>query len=303
MAVLVGSFDILEDDSVEQDRRRMARFRHDRRLHGCPLQSLSLELIKCRDLDEVHEVVDFLYDHVGGGAPIYFEQLRTGLGSLPLTPPIILTPIHWAKFVREPGLCLPATAVKTPGTQPTAAGHASAGEATSAPAPQVVSQTPADVNSESAAAASTNSAEWAAALSKDALSTALATPFSALDAKQLFTGDFAGHFFRAQAAGGGKLDEAVRKAFVKFDKDGSGEMDSQEFQAAIFSLGLELKAEEVQALFHAADSDSSGAIDVNEFAALVTRLLQAQELPPASEAGADAEIAEAFRKFDEDDSG
>ncbi|MGB1600296.1 MAG: EF-hand domain-containing protein, partial [Promethearchaeia archaeon] len=208
----------------------------------------------------------------------------------------------WAKFVREPGLCLPATAVKTPGTQPTAAGHASAGEATSAPAPpQVLSQTPADT--ESAAAASNNSAEWAAALSKDALSTALATPFSALDAKRLFTGDFASHFFRAQAAGGGKLDEAVREAFVKFDKDGSGEMDSQEFQAAIFSLGLELKAEEVEALFHAADSDSSGAIDVNEFAALVTRLLQAQELLPASEAGTDAEIAEAFRKFDEDDSG
>ena len=300
MSMLIGSFDILEDDSVEQDRRRMARFRHDRRIYGCPLQSLSLELIKCRDLDEVHDVVDFLYDHVGGGAPIYFEQLRTGLGSLPLTPPILLTPIHWAKFVREPGLCLPATAVKTPAPQPTAAAHACAGQATSSPAPQGVSHTPAE--SESAAAGSKKSAEWAGPLSKDALSTVLATPFSALDAKRFFTGDFASHFFRAQAAGGEKLDEAVREAFVKFDKDGSGEIDSQEFQAAMFSLGLELNAEEVQALFNAADSDSSGAIDVNEFAALVTRLLQAQELPPAS-AGADAEIAEAFRKFDEDDSG
>ena len=64
-----------------------------------------------------------------------------------------------------------------------------------------------------------------------------------------------------------------------------------------------LSVDSKEALFHAADSDSSGAIDVNEFAALVTRLLQAQELLPASEAGTDAEIAEAFRKFDEDDSG
>ena len=65
-----------------------------------------MELVKCRDLDQLNEVIDGLYEHIGGGALIPFEQLRTGLGSLPLTPPVIMTPIHWMKFVRDPGLHL-----------------------------------------------------------------------------------------------------------------------------------------------------------------------------------------------------
>ena len=57
--------------------------------------------MRCRDLEQLHATIDFVYERVGGGAPICYEQLATGLGSLPLSPPVIFTPIHWAKFVRD----------------------------------------------------------------------------------------------------------------------------------------------------------------------------------------------------------
>ena len=60
--------------------------------------------MRCRDLDQLHATIDFVYDRVGGGAPICYQQLATGLGSLPLSPPVIFTPMHWAKFVRDAGL-------------------------------------------------------------------------------------------------------------------------------------------------------------------------------------------------------
>jgi hypothetical protein len=107
ICVLVDGFDTEDNVVAAQDQAFRAAFRAHHKAYGCPLASLSAELVKAQDLEHLHDLVNFLYEHVGGGAPVCFEQLRTGLGSLPLTPPVILTPLHWVRFVKHEGLCLP----------------------------------------------------------------------------------------------------------------------------------------------------------------------------------------------------
>ena len=106
VCVLVDGFETVDDhNDAAVDAALRASFRPQHQAYRCPLASLSMELVKAQDLDQLHDLVNFLYEHVGGGAPVCFEQLRTGLGSLPLTPPVIFTPLHWVQFVKREGLC------------------------------------------------------------------------------------------------------------------------------------------------------------------------------------------------------
>ena len=59
---------------------------------------------------------------------------------------------------------------------------------------------------------------------------------------------------------------AIQAAFNKFDKDGSGAIDREEFGEAMLQLGLRHSSADVDMLFQAYDTDGLGEIDLNEFA-------------------------------------
>ena len=70
----------------------------------------------------------------------------------------------------------------------------------------------------------------------------------------------------------GKIDQrttggpmALRKAFKYFDSDGSGDIDPDEFYAAMRSFGLEFTEDQVLALFGYYDVDCDGALSYYEF--------------------------------------
>lgn len=54
----------------------------------------------------------------------------------------------------------------------------------------------------------------------------------------------------------------LQQAFDKFDSDGSGLLDENEFAQAMHVLGLRLSKEEYQLLFKEYDADGSGEIDL-----------------------------------------
>ena len=53
-----------------------------------------------------------------------------------------------------------------------------------------------------------------------------------------------------------------KQAFDKFDADGSGLLDADEFAQAMHVLGLRLSKEEYKLLFDEYDADGSGEIDL-----------------------------------------
>jgi len=58
---------------------------------------------------------------------------------------------------------------------------------------------------------------------------------------------------------------ALRKSFKFFDTDGSGDIDPDEFYAAMHAFGLEFTEDQVLALFGHYDSDADGALSYYEF--------------------------------------
>ncbi len=73
---------------------------------------------------------------------------------------------------------------------------------------------------------------------------------------------------------GPALEEAIKTAFQKFDVDGSGQIDSQEFAKAMHTLGLRHAAEQYNVLFSACDLDGSGEVDADEFSHMVKKFLR-----------------------------
>ena len=61
------------------------------------------------------------------------------------------------------------------------------------------------------------------------------------------------------------IDEQTRAAFLKFDFDGSGDIDPDEFKLAMLSFGLTFTDRQVLALFGSYDDNCSGALDYYEF--------------------------------------
>jgi len=66
-----------------------------------------------------------------------------------------------------------------------------------------------------------------------------------------------------QRSSGGAF--ALRKAFKLFDRDGSGDIDPDEFKLAMTSFGCSFTDRQVLALFGSYDDDCSGALDYYEF--------------------------------------
>ena len=65
---------------------------------------------------------------------------------------------------------------------------------------------------------------------------------------------------------GEELDQKVAPAFAKFDKDGSGAIDLQEFKAMTAELGQQLDDDQVEAAVTDLDINGDGLIDLGEFA-------------------------------------
>jgi len=57
----------------------------------------------------------------------------------------------------------------------------------------------------------------------------------------------------------------VRESFDKFDKDGNGKIDLQEFRELVAALGDTNEPAQVEAIFDEIDEDETGMVDFAEF--------------------------------------
>ena len=67
---------------------------------------------------------------------------------------------------------------------------------------------------------------------------------------------------------GGPVSDDVRAAFAHFDKDSNGRISSRELRSALTRLGIEASSHEAGAILRKFDADGSGALELDEFAAL-----------------------------------
>mmetsp|Transcript_28613 Transcript_28613/g.60687 ORF Transcript_28613/g.60687 Transcript_28613/m.60687 type:complete len:173 (-) Transcript_28613:279-797(-) len=67
--------------------------------------------------------------------------------------------------------------------------------------------------------------------------------------------------------------EELRQAFDLFDTDGSGTIDPKELRAAMQSLGFEAKNQTIYQMIKDIDKDGTGEIDFDEFLDLMTSRL------------------------------
>ena len=67
----------------------------------------------------------------------------------------------------------------------------------------------------------------------------------------------------------------IETVFKAIDKDGSGDLDYDEFQMAMNRLGLGLSAVQVQQCIEVLDKDGDGEVSLDEFMALVQRPVKA----------------------------
>eukprot|EP00092_Neocalanus_flemingeri_P000651 GFUD01000693.1.p1 GENE.GFUD01000693.1~~GFUD01000693.1.p1 ORF type:complete len:3364 (-),score=1087.83 GFUD01000693.1:1093-10800(-) len=95
----------------------------------------------------------------------------------------------------------------------------------------------------------------------------------------------------------------VKKAFKKFDSNGDGHLDKNEFKQLLSSSGKNVSDQEVAALFAQGDVDGDGMIDIQEFVKLMfpaasTTLTKVQQSFKNLN-----DVKSAFRKFDSDGDG
>ena len=80
-----------------------------------------------------------------------------------------------------------------------------------------------------------------------------------------------------------------------FDKDNSGQIDTDELKDAMRALGVIKNKHELKALMEKADKDGSGQIEIDEFKSLMAELFQKRN--PSDE------LEKAFKMYDDDDGG
>jgi len=73
------------------------------------------------------------------------------------------------------------------------------------------------------------------------------------------------------ADSGAKRSSELRAAFDRFDRDGNGTIDEDEFSELVRSLGVAMTPEKVQTAFLAVDVNGNGRIDFGEFVVWWTR--------------------------------
>lgn len=86
-----------------------------------------------------------------------------------------------------------------------------------------------------------------------------------------------------------------KEAFALFDKDGDGSITTEELGTVMRSLGQNPTEQSLRQMINEVDADGSGTIDFAEFLTLMARKMKAQDTK--------SEIIEAFKVFDQDNSG
>eukprot|EP01052_Picozoa_sp_SAG31_P028907 SAG31_NODE_2831_length_5026_cov_4.017049_2_plen_224_part_00 len=86
-----------------------------------------------------------------------------------------------------------------------------------------------------------------------------------------------------------KLD--VQDNFARMDTDGSGELDEEEFKAALLDMGLAMSDEEMQLVMRELDTDGGGTVGIDE---LLNKMKQIDSRLAAGGAGA---VQEALDKI------
>merc|ERR1739838_52173 len=96
-----------------------------------------------------------------------------------------------------------------------------------------------------------------------------------------------------------KLSDALvadfKDAFVRIDKEGTGEIPTTELGAVMRMLGHQLKPDQLQECIEEVDGDGSGFVDFDEFLVLMTKKTR--------EAEEEKEVREAFRILDKEGKG
>jgi len=98
---------------------------------------------------------------------------------------------------------------------------------------------------------------------------------------------------------------SYKEAFVLFDSDGSGELDTEELGNVIRSIGFQVSESEVVDMVEESDEDRSGALNFLEFLELMARRF-GEENPELNEEDTEREhlaLKDALREFDQDGSG
>ena len=62
-----------------------------------------------------------------------------------------------------------------------------------------------------------------------------------------------------------EIEEEIRQAFKKFDKDGNGFVSKHELRQAMTNIGHKFTVEEVDKMFKSADTNSDGRVNIEEF--------------------------------------
>ncbi len=104
-----------------------------------------------------------------------------------------------------------------------------------------------------------------------------------------------------------QVRQKLRRAFVAFDADGSGNISLAELAAAFRQCGIFVPDARLRKMFAEADVDHSGAIDLSEFEALAKRLLAPRKASKAEQSrprpGAGSATAKVFAALERGGSG
>ncbi|KAI9485650.1 MAG: hypothetical protein EXX96DRAFT_545939 [Benjaminiella poitrasii] len=91
------------------------------------------------------------------------------------------------------------------------------------------------------------------------------------------------------------LLEETRVAFLLFDKDNNGTIDSSELGAVMRSLNMNPTDTELRDMINEVDGNGNGTIEYEEFVVMLSRKRRASEIHE--------ELKETFRVFDKDGNG
>ncbi|GAN10979.1 calmodulin-like isoform 1 [Mucor ambiguus] len=89
--------------------------------------------------------------------------------------------------------------------------------------------------------------------------------------------------------------EETREAFMLFDKDNNGTIDTSELGAVMRSLNMNPTDTELKDMINEVDGNGNGSIEFEEFVAMLSRKRRGSEIQE--------EIKETFRVFDRDGNG
>lgn len=73
--------------------------------------------------------------------------------------------------------------------------------------------------------------------------------------------------------------ETAKEVFLRVDRDGGGELDRRETRRALKELGIDPDSRLVQRQIRKFDADGSGSLDLEEFEAFVSSILHADDGP------------------------